>query len=98
MIYYLCLIRLDNDVASSKGSNHASFNNNSTGDGYFPRGGFRASAGSRYSDWMGGGVGGSSTQSQTSSFAPVSSVGGSSMSNRLQQQVSSPLNGGLRLT
>ena len=68
---------------SSKGSTpNGVYNDNNGssigGDGFFHRGGFRASAGSRYSDWMGGvgggssvGAGSSATQSQSSSFAPL---------------------------
>ena len=73
-------------MAYSKGSKPGVVYNNNVGNGYFHRGGFRASAGSRYSEWMGGvnGGGGSSAHSQASSFAPISSLSSSSsMANHL---------------
>ena len=70
---------------------------NQHGNGNFQRGGFRASAGSRYSEWMGVSSGvGSSSNSQVSSFAPISALSTktSSTSNTSYHQQAMSVNGG----
>ena len=70
---------------------------NQHGNGHFQRGGFRASAGSRYSEWMGASSGvGSSTNSQVSSFAPISTLSTktSSTSNTSYHHQAMSVNGG----
>ena len=67
--------RQGNEPLSNTAGNTSGLAQNSFGNGNFQRGGFRASAGSRYSDWMAVSSGvGSSTHSQVSSFAPISTL------------------------
>ena len=83
------------ETESSKGGyDNGRSSNNPNSNGHFNRGGFRASAGSRYSDWMGGAVG-SSKHSQVSSFAPISTLSSKTTTScHSSQQPSSKVNGG----
>ena len=83
------------ETESNKGGDdNGRSSNNPNGNGHFNRGGFRASAGSRYSDWMGGAVG-SSKHSQVSSFAPISTLSSKTTTScHSSQQPSSKVNGG----
>ena len=95
----IIFFRNPNESVLAKGSTTSGFAPNNIANGYFHRGGFRASAGSRYSDWMGGSTGiGSSTHSQVSSFAPISSLSSKTATSTYSaNQQPSNANGGKKI-
>ena len=91
------IYRQQNQIPMNATTSASGIPQNQHGNGNFQRGGFRASAGSRYSEWMGVSSGvGSSTNSQVSSFAPISALSTktSSTSNTSYHQQAVSVNGG----